>query len=124
MQTGVGGLWSQMERKFHINCLELLAGSFAVKSFTKNRLYVHVRHRMDNTSAVAYVNHLGGGGGGTLPSSVQSGSVTIGTQSMFLSQCRTSIRPSEYRGGLAISALLQYDSSNWKLQYDPRCFTL
>ena len=29
------GLWSQMERKLHINCLELLAGSFAVKSFTK-----------------------------------------------------------------------------------------
>ncbi len=57
-----GGLWSQMERKLHINCLELLAGSFAVKSFTKNRLCVHVRLRMDNTSAVAYVNRLGGGG--------------------------------------------------------------
>ena len=55
-----GGLWSQMERKLHINCLELLAGSFAVKSFTKNGLCVHVRLRMDNTSAVAYVNRLGG----------------------------------------------------------------
>ena len=31
------GLWSQMERTLHINCLELLAGSFAVKSFV-NRL--------------------------------------------------------------------------------------
>ena len=30
-----GGLWSQMEQKFHINCLELLAGCFAVNSFTK-----------------------------------------------------------------------------------------
>ena len=29
----------------------------------------------------------------------------MGTQSRFLSQCRTSIRPSEYRGGLAVSAL-------------------
>ena len=55
-----GGLWSQIERKLHINCLELLVGSFAVKSFTKNRLCVHVRLRMDNTSAVAYVNRLGG----------------------------------------------------------------
>jgi hypothetical protein len=55
-----GGLWSQMEQKLHINCLELLAGSFAVKSFTKDRLCVHVRLRMDNTSAVAYVNRLGG----------------------------------------------------------------
>ena len=55
-----GGLWSRMESKLHINCLELLAGSFTVKSFTKDRLCVHVRLRMDNTSAVAYVNRLGG----------------------------------------------------------------
>ena len=55
-----GGLWSQMEKKLHINCLELLAGSIAVKSFTKNRLCAHVRLRMDNTTAVAYVNRLGG----------------------------------------------------------------
>ena len=104
-----GGMWSQMKRKFHINCLELLAGSFAVKSFTKNRLCVHVRLRMDNTSAVAYVNRLGVGGGGggddSLSSSVQSGSVAMGTQSGFLSQCRTSVRPSEYRGRLAVSPL-------------------
>ena len=55
-----GGLWSQMDQRLHINCLELLAGSFTVKSFTKGRLCVHVRLRMDNTSAVAYVNRLGG----------------------------------------------------------------
>ena len=55
-----GGLWSQMEQKLHINCLELLAGCFAVKSFTKDRLCVHVRLRMDNVSAVAYINRLGG----------------------------------------------------------------
>ena len=54
-----GGLWSQMEKKLHINCLELLAGSFAVKSFTKDHLCVHVRLRMDNVSAVAYINRLG-----------------------------------------------------------------
>ena len=55
-----GGLWSQMEKKLHINCLELIAGTFAVKSFKKGRLCAHVRLRMDNTSAVAYVNKLGG----------------------------------------------------------------
>ena len=55
-----GGLWSQMEKKLHINRLKLLAGSFAVKSFTKNRLCAHVVLRMDNTTAVAYVNQLGG----------------------------------------------------------------
>ncbi len=31
-----------MEKKLHINCLELLAGSFAVKIFTRDRLCVHV----------------------------------------------------------------------------------
>ena len=53
------GLWSQMEKNLQINCLELLAGFFAVKSFTKDRLCVHVRLRMDNVSAVAYINCLG-----------------------------------------------------------------
>ena len=70
-----------------------------------------MRLRMDNTSAVAYVNRLGvgggGGGGDSLSISVQSGSgsVAMGTQSGFLSQCRTSVRPSEYRGRLAVSPL-------------------
>ena len=62
------GLWSQMERTLHINCLELLAGSFAVKCFAKGRLCAHVRLRMDNTSAVAYVNRLGGTRSLVLPS--------------------------------------------------------
>ena len=51
-RTGWGAVWSQMEKKLHINCFELLAGSFAVQSFTKDRLCVHVRLRMDNVSAV------------------------------------------------------------------------
>lgn len=55
-----GGLWSQLERGMHINVLELKAGAFAVKTFTKGRQGIHVRLRMDNTTAVAYVNHMGG----------------------------------------------------------------
>ena len=55
-----GGLWSQAERLHHINCLELLAGAFALKSFTKNQILLHVRLRMDNTTAIAYINKLGG----------------------------------------------------------------
>ena len=54
------GVWPQMEKKLHINCLELLVGSFPVKSFTKDRLCIHVRLRMDNVSAVAYINRLAG----------------------------------------------------------------
>ena len=43
-----GGRWFQLEQKLHINCLQLLAGSFAVKSFTKDQLCAHVRLPMDN----------------------------------------------------------------------------
>ena len=32
-----GGEWSQAESSLHINCLELLAGAFAVKTFTKGK---------------------------------------------------------------------------------------
>ena len=35
-----GGLYSKMEQKFHIYCLELLARCLAVKSFTKGKLCV------------------------------------------------------------------------------------
>ena len=54
-----GGLWSSQEQQ-HINVLELKAGMFAVQAFTKDKQNVHVHLRMDNTSALAYVNRMGG----------------------------------------------------------------
>lgn len=58
--TRTGGLWSQQERHQHINVLELTAGMFAVQSFVKERQDLHVHLRMDNTSALSYVNKMGG----------------------------------------------------------------
>jgi len=58
--TRTGGLWSIPERKRHINSLELLAGSLAIQTFAKHRNNVHILLRMDNTTAVAYVNKMGG----------------------------------------------------------------
>ena len=37
-----GGLWSQSEQSLHINCLELLAGSFALKCFAKDKTNIHM----------------------------------------------------------------------------------
>ena len=54
------GLWSQSERLLHINCLELLAGRFALKSFLRNKRNIHVKLMMDNTTAVSYINKMGG----------------------------------------------------------------
>jgi len=55
-----GGLWSQQEQQRHINVLKLMAGMFAVQVFAKKEKDMHIHLRMDNTSALAYVNRMGG----------------------------------------------------------------
>ena len=49
-----------MEREAHINVLELLGGTFAVKVLAGNMRDVHIKLWMDNCSAVSYINHMGG----------------------------------------------------------------
>ena len=58
--TRTGGPWSGQERTLHINSLELLAGSFAIKAYTKHRNNIHVLLQMDNSTAVPYMNKMGG----------------------------------------------------------------
>ena len=48
------------EKALHINALELKAGIFAVKAFAKQKQNINVLLKMDNRSAVAYVNRMGG----------------------------------------------------------------
>ncbi|KAJ1195307.1 hypothetical protein NDU88_004588 [Pleurodeles waltl] len=55
-----GGRWSPGELSYHINCLELLAGSFAIKSLAPRQAHCCILLRMDNVSAVRYINRLGG----------------------------------------------------------------
>ncbi|XP_078616244.1 uncharacterized protein LOC144884664 [Branchiostoma floridae x Branchiostoma japonicum] len=55
-----GGRWSLSESKLHINELELKAAFFALQCFAATRKNIHVHLRIDNTSAVAYINHQGG----------------------------------------------------------------
>ena len=55
-----GGLWSPEEQSMHINCLELLAASLAVKTFAKDRENLSIQLRIDNTTAISYVNRMGG----------------------------------------------------------------
>ena len=55
-----GGLWSQSENRNHINYLELLAATFAVKSFAKLTKNAHILLKMDNSTAIFYVNRMGG----------------------------------------------------------------
>ena len=59
-QEEIGGRWGKDEKISHINSLELLAAFFCLKSFCKNKTDIHVMLKIDNTTAVAYINKKGG----------------------------------------------------------------
>ena len=58
--VSTGGSWTPQEQSLHINCLELLAADLALKSFLKAQQGVTVLLQLDNSTAVAYINNLGG----------------------------------------------------------------
>ena len=58
------GIWSKSESTRHINYLELSAVDLALSSLFNNRSDIHIRVMSDNTTAVSYINAMGGGGGG------------------------------------------------------------
>ena len=53
--TEIGSRQNCMENTCHINSLELQAGFFCLKSFCKNITKLHLRLKLDNTTAVAYI---------------------------------------------------------------------
>ena len=54
------GSWSHQEQSLHINCLELLAATLGIQTFAKDKSGISVILKMDNTTAVAYINRRGG----------------------------------------------------------------
>lgn len=56
----IGGSWSVEEVSCHINYLELLAAYFGLKSFTANLQDCQILLRIDNTTAISYINRMGG----------------------------------------------------------------
>ena len=58
--TRAGGRWSEAESLHHINYLELLAAMFALQSFCSDMKETHIRLLMDNMTAVAHINQMGG----------------------------------------------------------------
>lgn len=55
----VNGAWKAEETKFHINYLELLAIFLALKSFLKNQSGLNILLRVDNKTAISYINRMG-----------------------------------------------------------------
>ena len=56
----IGGPWMVQEKSLHINCLELLGATYAIQAFAKDKRDLVVHVLMDNSTAVAYINHMGG----------------------------------------------------------------
>lgn len=55
-----GGRWGLEEKDFHINVLELKAVELGLKTFFNNKEAVEIKVISDNTTTVAYINHMGG----------------------------------------------------------------
>lgn len=53
------GFWNSQEKKEHINFLELKAVLYGLKCFAKNRNACEILLRIDNTTAIAYINRMG-----------------------------------------------------------------
>ena len=54
-----GGRWTAEESQSHINMLELKAAFLAILSFLKEQEAVNVLVRLDNRTAIAYLNRMG-----------------------------------------------------------------
>lgn len=54
------GFWNSKERREHINYLELAAAFFALKCFAGEMSECEILLKIDNSTAIAYVNKMGG----------------------------------------------------------------
>ena len=54
------GPWSPQKQILHINSLELLAATLAIRTFAKERSGIIILLKLDNTTAVVYINRMGG----------------------------------------------------------------
>jgi len=55
-----GGLWNTEEKLQHINWLELKAIDIGLQAYTRESNFQHIRIMCDNTTAISYVNNMGG----------------------------------------------------------------
>lgn len=53
------GFWTDIEKTYHINVLELLAVLFALNTFAKHYNNTQILLRVDNTTAISCINRMG-----------------------------------------------------------------
>ena len=110
---GLSGLWSQSETRSQINLLELKAAEFAVRALTKNKSNLHIHLKMDNRSALVYINKLGGTRSQDLVQATKSLWQYCMTKGITLS---AEYLPGEQNGIADALSRHHKDSSNWKLE--------
>ena len=60
-KSETGGMWTKQEQALHINAVELLGVKLGLFSFFKDSKDIkHIRVMMDNNTAAAYINNMGG----------------------------------------------------------------
>lgn len=59
-ETKIGGRWTETECQYHINVLEIRAILFALQAFVSQVSGKYVKILSDSTTAVSYINNLGG----------------------------------------------------------------
>lgn len=55
----IHGFWTEDEKHYHINILEMLAAFFALKTFATNVYNTQILLRIDNTTAISCINRMG-----------------------------------------------------------------
>ena len=100
--TSTGGPWAPQERSYHINYLELLAAFLALKTFATNTYNKAILLRLDNVTAIAFLNRMGGD---PFRDTLQSGSAHLGMVlgEEYIHPCRTPTREAECQSRLALT---------------------
>ena len=57
--ASTGGSWTSSEANYHINYLEMLAAFLGLKTFANMKYNIHIRLRVDNTTAMNIINKMG-----------------------------------------------------------------
>ena len=107
------GRWSKPESALHINVLELKATFLAVQAFLKNQSNLTVKLRLDNRTAVTYINNQRGTHSASLTS------LTLQLWKWCLQQnilITAEHLPGVTNVGADREARTFIDSSDWKLQ--------
>ncbi|XP_071820912.1 uncharacterized protein [Apostichopus japonicus] len=60
LESKASGQWSREEKHIHINVMELTAIKFGLQTLLQNTKCKHIRITTDSTTAVSYVNAMGG----------------------------------------------------------------